>query len=76
MPQQTFTAIIEFDAESGMYIGSVPQLPGAFTQGATLDELRKNLIEVIELVLEEMSANGEHPDFAEIVGTEQVTVEM
>jgi len=56
MPQQTFTAVIEFDSESGMYIGSVPQLPGAFTQGATLGELRKNLIEVVELVLEELAA--------------------
>lgn len=52
MPKQTFTALVEFDAESGMYIGSIPQLPGAFTQGATLDELRANLVEVIELVLE------------------------
>jgi predicted RNase H-like HicB family nuclease len=56
MPQQTFTAVIEFDAESGMYIGSVPQLPGAFTQGPTADELRKNLVEVIKLVLEELTA--------------------
>jgi len=56
MPQQTFTAVIEFDSESGMYIESVPQLSGAFTQGSTLDELRKNLIEVVELVLEEMIA--------------------
>jgi predicted RNase H-like HicB family nuclease len=56
MPQQTFTAVIEFDSESGMYVGYVPQLPGAFTHGPTLDELRKNLIEVIELVLEELTA--------------------
>ena len=76
MPKQTFTAVIEFDKESGKYIGSVPQLPGAFTQGATIEELRKNLIEVVELVLEELAANGEHPEFADLVGTEQVTVEM
>jgi predicted RNase H-like HicB family nuclease len=56
MPQQTFTAVIEFDSESRMYIGSVPQLPGAFTQGATLDDLRQNLIEVVELVLAELTA--------------------
>lgn len=76
MPKQTFTALVEFDAESGMYIGSIPQLPGAFTQGATLDELRANLVEAIELVLEDMAANGEQLEFAEVIGIQQVTVEL
>ena len=34
------------------YIGFVPELPGANTQGDTLEETRKNLEEAIELVLE------------------------
>ena len=34
------------------YIGFVEELPGANTQGATLDEARANLQEVIALVLE------------------------
>lgn len=34
------------------YIGFVEELPGANTQGATLDEARKNLQEAIELVME------------------------
>ena len=34
------------------YIGFVEELPGANTQGATLDETRANLREAIELVLE------------------------
>lgn len=34
------------------YIGFVEELPGANTQGATLDEARANLAEVVELVLE------------------------
>ena len=34
------------------YIGFVEELPGANTQGATLDEARANLREAIELVLE------------------------
>ena len=34
------------------YIGYVEELPGANTQGATLDETRENLKEAIELVLE------------------------
>ena len=34
------------------YIAFVEELPGANTQGATLDEARANLEEAIELVLE------------------------
>ncbi len=34
------------------YIGFVEELPGANTQGATLDETRTNLREAIELVME------------------------
>ena len=34
------------------YIGFVEELPGANTQGITLDEARANLQEAIELVLE------------------------
>ncbi len=34
------------------YIGFVEELPGANTQGATLDEARVNLREAIELVME------------------------
>jgi predicted RNase H-like HicB family nuclease len=34
------------------YIGFVEELPGANTQGTTLDEARANLAEAVELVLE------------------------
>ena len=34
------------------YIGFVEELPGANTQGATLEEARSNLEEAVEMVLE------------------------
>jgi len=34
------------------YIGFVEELPGANTQGATLEETRENLKEAIELVMQ------------------------
>lgn len=34
------------------YVGFVEELPGANTQGATLDETRENLREAVALVLE------------------------
>lgn len=50
---KTFTAYVECDPETRLYVGIVPGIPGAHTQGATLDELRENLKEVLELCLEE-----------------------
>lgn len=50
---RTFTAYVEYDPETQLYIGMIPNVPGAHTQGATLDELRLNLQEVLELCREE-----------------------
>jgi predicted RNase H-like HicB family nuclease len=41
------------------YIGFVEELPGANTQGATLDEARANLREAVELMLEANRALSE-----------------
>jgi len=49
-----FTAYIEKDMESGMYVGTVPNLPGAHTFAESIDDLRNKLVEVIMLCLEEM----------------------
>ena len=45
---------IEKDPETGLYVGTVPGIPGAHTQAKTLDQLKDNLKEVVELCLEEM----------------------
>ncbi len=50
---KNFTAVIERDADTGLYVGWVPGFSGAHSQGETLDELRLNLQEVIEMLLEE-----------------------
>ena len=44
------TAVFQKVAEG--YIGFVEELPGANTQGATLEEVRENLVEAVDLVLE------------------------
>ena len=50
MTELTLTAIFE-EVEEGGFIGYVAELPGANTQGETLDEVRENLSEAIELIL-------------------------
>jgi len=53
----SYTAYIEKDIESGLYIGYIPGLTGAHTCAATIDELQEKLKEVISLCLEEMSSD-------------------
>lgn len=65
-----FNVVIERDAETGLYVGSVPGWPGAHTQGATLDELQSNLQEVIEMLFED----GEPRIESEFVGIQTVRV--
>ncbi len=67
---KTFTAYIEWDTETNLYVGIVPGIPGAHTQGATLDELQTNLKEVLELCLEEYK--GSTDDLPMFMGLQQI----
>lgn len=65
MSQKNFYVIIEQD-EDGMYIGEVPQLKACYSQGETLDELLKNIREVIEMCLEETEEEQQSSQFVGI----------
>ena len=67
---RTFNVIIERDPDTGLCVGSVPGWPGAHSQGATLDELEKNLREVIAMLLED----GEPRLESEFVGVQSIRV--
>jgi predicted RNase H-like HicB family nuclease len=73
MKNYQFVAQVQKDNESGMYIGIIPNLPGAHTQAATLDELNLNLKEVIILCLEEMNED-ELDSIPEWVGFQNISV--
>lgn len=66
----TYTAVIERDTATGLYVGYVPGFHGAHSQGETLDELRLNLQEVIEMLLED----GEPTLETAFEGTQQIAV--
>ncbi len=51
MAELKLTAIYE-KAEEGGYVGYVAELPGANTQGETMEEVRENLREAVSLLLE------------------------
>jgi len=67
---KSFNYIVEKCGDTGLFVGYVPGFPGAHTQGETLAELRENMKEVIELLLQD----GEPRLEAEFVGTETVKV--
>ncbi len=67
---KTYTAVIEQCPETGLYVGYVPGFAGAHSQGATLDELNRNLREVLAMLLEE----GEPQLDTTFVGTQSVTL--
>jgi predicted RNase H-like HicB family nuclease len=50
---RTFNIVVERDPDTGLYVGYVPGWPGAHSQGATRDELRSHLQEVLEMLLED-----------------------
>ena len=67
---RVYTAVVEKCPDTGLFVGFVPGFPGAHTQGATLDELNKNLKEAIEMLIEDGAPKLE----AEFVGTQTVMV--
>ncbi|XZO00770.1 MAG: type II toxin-antitoxin system HicB family antitoxin [Microcoleus sp.] len=69
---KTFTAIIEKDSDTNLYVGYIPGFPGAHSQGETLDELQENLREVIEMLLEDDNLVIE----TEFIGTQQIAIDI
>jgi predicted RNase H-like HicB family nuclease len=67
---RNYTAIVERCQDTGFYVGFIPGFRGAHTQAETLDELSKNLREVVEMLLED----GDPILETEFIGTQNVVV--
>jgi len=67
---KTYLSVIEQCPDTGLYVGYIPGFPGAHTQGETLEELNRNLQEVIEMLLED----GEPLLESKFIGTQMVMV--
>lgn len=68
--ERSFDVVIERD-EEGLYVASVPSLPGCHTQAPSLDALMERIREAIELCLEEEDPAPVKLDF---VGVQRVTI--
>lgn len=69
MRKKEFYVVIERD-EDGIYVGEVPQLKACYSQGKTVDELMKNIREVIKMCLEEL----EEESTTEFIGIQKVVM--
>jgi len=67
---KTYTAVVERCPDTGLYVGYVPGFPGAHSQGTSLDDLRRNLAEVLNMLLED----GDPALEAEFMGTQTIQV--
>lgn len=63
-----YTAVVERDPATGLYVGYIPGLSGAHSEATSLDELSRNLKEVIAMLLED----GEPTMETEFVGIHTV----
>jgi predicted RNase H-like HicB family nuclease len=71
---QEFTIIIERDPESGWLVGSVAELPGCYSQAATLAALELNMREAIQVYLETMDEQEAQGPFPAFVGLQRLEV--
>jgi len=74
----TLTAVYEEvpESEGGGYIAYAEELPGANTQGDTLEEARDNLRDAIEMVLEANRELNRRPHLQQKITREKITVSV
>ena len=52
--ERTFT--LEYWLDDNWYVGRIKEVPGVFSQGETLDELEKNVIDAYKMVIPDQEA--------------------
>jgi predicted RNase H-like HicB family nuclease len=50
---RSYNVVVEKCNDTGLCVGYIPDFPGAHTQAETLEELDRNLQEVVEMLLED-----------------------
>ncbi len=66
---KNYTVYIEQD-EDGVFVGSVPSIPGCYTQGNTIDELLVSLKEVVTLCVR----NQDQSEQSRFVGVQNIEI--
>lgn len=75
MRYYSFEVVIEKEPDGNGYCARVPGLSGCFSNGATIEEARKNIREAVELHLESLRDRKQPiPDQERLVHVEQISI--
>ncbi len=69
---RNFTVLLEQD-EDGIYVAKVPDIPGCYTQGKTVQQAMERIKEAIQVCLE---ADKEQPSQMKFIGLQQIEVNL
>ena len=75
MTKHKFVIIVEQD-EDGNFIGSVPDLKGCHSYGATMDELLENMVEAIEANIEALKKENKEIPTNNFTGIHEIEIEV
>jgi len=71
----TFSIVIEQEEEDVDYLAHSPTLPGCFSNGKTIEDVRKNIREGIQQHIASLLAHGQPvPQNEKLVHVEELTV--
>lgn len=75
MKYYTFEVVIEKEEKGGGYYAYCPTLTGCFSNGATIEDARKNIREAIELHIESLTKHSKQiPQVEKLVHVEEICI--
>lgn len=60
--------------ESGLFIGRIKEIPAVLTQGNTIEEVKENIIDALDLYLEDMREEYSNDSDSVVLGEELLEV--
>ena len=53
---------LEYWQDDNWFVGKLKEIPGVFSQGKTVEELKENIIDAYHMMIAESDAGAEHAD--------------
>ncbi len=57
---------LEYWQDDNWFVGKLKEIPGVFSQGKTIEELKENIIDAYRMMIKESEAETEHADVKSI----------
>ena len=53
---------LEYWQDDNWFVGKLKEIPGVFSQGKTIEELKENIIDAYQMMLQESDVEEDRPD--------------